>query len=120
MENLCFSSKKHVLHKNNGNTLPLFAEMFDNDAVFFPHTNSHSVKLVHHSFGHGVKVDYPGFHSIAFWTPIGGNAPFLCIEPWNGAAIYDDEDNDFINKRDVELLPAGEKKEYKLVITLLN
>jgi len=120
LENLCFSSKKHVLHKNNGNTLPLFAEMFDNDAVFFPHTNSHSVKLVHHSFGHGVKVDYPGFHSIAFWTPIGGNAPFLCIEPWNGAAIYDDEDNDFINKRDVELLPAGEKKEYKLVITLLD
>ena len=120
LENLCFSSQKHVSHKNNGNILPLFAEMFDNDAVFFPHTNSRSVKLVHHILGHGVKVDYPGFHSIAFWTPIGGNAPFLCIEPWNGAAIYDDEDDNFLHKRDVEILPAGEKKKYKLVITLLD
>ena len=120
LENLCFSSKKHVLHKNNGNILPLSAEMFDNDAVFFPHTNSRSVKLVHHSMGHGVKVDYPGFHSVAFWTPIGGNAPFLCIEPWNGAAIYDDEDDNFLHKRDVEILPAGETKEYKLVISLLD
>lgn len=119
LEKLCFSSQKRILHGNKGNVLPLSAEMFDNDAVFFPHTNSNSVKLVHHKLGHGIKVDYPDFHSVAFWTPIGGNAPFLCIEPWNGAAIYDDEDDIFAHKRDLEVLSAGEQKQYHLTITLL-
>ena len=78
------------------------------------------MKLIHSGTKKGIQVDYSGFHSIAFWTPIGGNAPFLCIEPWNGAAIYDDEDNDFCHKRDVEILPAGESKTYELKISLLG
>lgn len=120
LEQLCFSSKKEVSHGGAGTVLPLAAELFDNDAVFFPHVNSRFVKLVHHSQEHGIRVDYPDFHSIAFWTPIGGKAPFLCIEPWNGAAIYDDEDDIFEHKRDVETLAAGKTKTYKLKISLLG
>ena len=120
LEHLCFSSSKKQHFQPDGNILPLVANMFDNDAVFLPHTNSRSVKLIHSGTKKGIQVDYSGFHSIAFWTPIGGNAPFLCIEPWNGAAIYDDEDNDFCHKRDVEILPAGESKTYELKISLLG
>lgn len=120
LEQLCFSSEKRVTHGENGTILPLSAEMFDNDAVFFPHCNSHVVNLVHATKGHGVQVCYPEFHSIAFWTPIGGNAPFVCIEPWNGAAIYDDEDDNFIHKRDVEILAPAQSKIYHLEITLLD
>ena len=87
LENLCFSSTKKQYPKAEGRTLFLSAPMFDNDAIFLPHTNSRSVKLIHAVTKKGIQVDYPGFHSIAFWTPIGGEAPFLCIEPWNGAAI---------------------------------
>ena len=120
LEHLCFHSKKQISYDGPGNILPLTAELFDNDAVFFPRVNSRSVKLVHHSGTHGVQVDYPDFHSIAFWTPIGGKAPFLCIEPWNGAAIYDDEDDTFENKRNLEILASGETKNYKLKISLLG
>jgi len=120
LEQLCFLSKKRVSFGENSNILPLTPEMFDNDAVFFPQTNSRSVKLVHTSHNHGIKIDYPDFHSIAFWTPIGGKAPFLCIEPWNGAAIYDDENDNFVNKRDLETLAPGENKQYQLTISLLG
>jgi len=120
LEKLCFSANGQVTHGEAGTVLSLTPEMFDNDAVYFPHVNSHSVKLVHHSLTHGIEVSYPDFHSIAFWTPIGGKAPFLCIEPWNGSAIYDDEDDDFVNKRDVEFLAPGKSKDYHLKISLFG
>jgi len=120
LEQLCFSATRQVAFGNSGNILPLTPEMFDNDAVFFPHVNSRSVKLIHYATGHGIRVDYPDFSSIAFWTPIGGKAPFLCIEPWNGSAIFDDEDDEFVNKRDVQFLAPGESKDYHLKISLLG
>lgn len=121
LESLCFSSnRKQCFSKEKERLLSLNVNMFDNDAVFFPYTNSRSVKLVHAVTGNGIQVDYPDFHSIAFWTPAGGNAPFLCIEPWNGAAIYDDEDNEFCHKRDLELLPPGSHKTYHLEISLIG
>lgn len=120
LEHLCFSATRKVSHGESGNILPLAPEMFDNDAIYFPHANSRCVKLIHHSLTHGVEVAYPDFHSIAFWTPIGGQAPFLCIEPWNGSAIYEDEDDEFVNKRDVEFLAPGESKEYHLQISLIG
>lgn len=120
LENLCFSATKKQHFADKSNTLPLTPSMFDNDAVYFPHTNSHKVQLVHKETGKGIEVAYPGFSSVAFWTPIGGNAPFLCIEPWNGAAIYEDEDNVFCHKRDIETLSANCGKTYELEISLLG
>lgn len=122
LDALCFHSKKTIDLKGDGTgtTLALTPELFDHDAVFFRHVTSRAVNLVHHTKGHGVSVAFPGFHSVAFWTPIGGQAPFLCIEPWNGAAIYEDEDDQFEHKRDVELLPADETKTYELTISLLG
>ena len=120
LEELCFSSTKKQSFNAKGHILPLCTSMFDHDAVFFPHTKSRSVKLVHHTTQKGIQVDYPDFHSIAFWTPANGVAPFLCIEPWNGSAIYDDEDNEFCHKRDLEFLDAGQNKSYNLTISLLG
>jgi len=120
LEQLCFSATKQVSFGGPGSVLPLTPEMFDNDAVYFPHVNSRCVKLVHHSLNHGIEVAYPDFCSIAFWTPIGGKAPFLCIEPWNGSAIFEDEDDEFVGKRDVEFLAPGKSKDYHLQISLLG
>jgi len=120
LEQLCFSAGKQVSLCGHGTILPLTQKLFDNDAVFFPHINSRLVQLVHRNSNYGVEVAYPDFCSIAFWTPIGGKAPFLCIEPWNGSAIFDDEDDEFITKRNVQFLSPGESKDYHLRISLLE
>ena len=120
LEKLCFCSDKQITFASHGNTLALEKKMFDNDAIFFPQIVSRSVKLVHTSREHGIRVDYPDFRSIAFWTPIGGEAPFLCIEPWNGSAIYDDENDDFICKRNVEILAPDNSKTYNISISLIG
>ena len=120
LENLCFNKDKTTTFAQKATVLPLNASMFDQDAVYFPHTASHGVSLKNPSTGKGVYMDYSGFKSIAFWTPIGGNAPFLCLEPWNGAAIFEDEDDIFAHKRDIEVLAPSKDATYKLEISLLG
>lgn len=118
LENMEFNTEKKVVQKAEGNTLPLTVAMFDSDAVFFEHTNSHRVSFLNTHTGKGVTMDYPDFESIAFWTPAGGNAPFLCLEPWNGSAIFHQDSDIFSEKRGIlSLMPEGEKT-YHLKITL--
>lgn len=104
---------------DNSDTIQLDYSFFDIDAIVCSHLKSKSVKLIHPITGKGIQVDYPDFATISFWTPANVEAPFLCIEPWNGAAIFADEDDEFVHKRDIQTLQAGESKTYRLSIRLL-
>ena len=119
LKNMCFFADKRMVHDASGKTLRLSRELFDQDALYFYHTHSHSVALKNPATGKGIRMDYPDFASIAFWTPMGGKAPFVCLEPWNGSAIFEDEDDYFANKRDIQILEAGQRKEYRLKICIL-
>ena len=118
LENMEFNLDKTVHQAGNGNLLPLSVPMFDQDAVFFEHTNSHRVSFLNRNTRKGVSMYYPDFESIAFWTPAGGQAPFLCLEPWNGSAIFHQDDNVFEHKRGILTLEPGAKKSYHLEIEL--
>lgn len=94
--------------------------MFDQDAVFFEHTNSHRVSFVNAVTGKGVSVYYPDFESLAIWTPTGGKAPFLCLEPWNGSGIFHQDDDIFAHKHGILTLESGKEKTYHLEISLIE
>lgn len=47
-------------------------------------------------------------------------APFLCIEPWNGSAVYAAEDDEFIHKNHVQALPPKASKSYRMAIRILK
>ena len=51
-----FNTEKKVVQKAEGNTLPLTVAMFDSDAVFFEHTNSHRVSFLNTHTGKGVTM----------------------------------------------------------------
>ena len=119
LENMQFDPVNTKRYLDHSDTLKLDYSLFDIDALVFSHMKSRSVQLVNPATGKGIQVDYPDFSTVAFWTPANAGAPFLCIEPWNGAAIYADEDNDFTHKRDIQVLKAGESKTYELSIKLL-
>jgi galactose mutarotase-like enzyme len=120
INNLCFLTSKSYLSLDNSPFLPLFTEIFDNDAIYFQHTTSHAVSLINPATQKGIHLAYPDFSSIAIWTPAGGKAPFLCLEPWNGAAIFEDEDDIFCHKRDIQTLKQNECSSYHLEISLLG
>lgn len=119
LNNLQVNIDNRINFVDENNRIMLKNSLFDEDAIMFDKINSDSVKLINTNSKHGVQVDYKGFDFIAFWTPTKMNAPFLCIEPWNGIAVCSDEDNQFINKRGVKHLNIGENHSYSLLISLI-
>ncbi len=115
-----FDAESRGVHLDHTRILPLAYHLFDRDAVFFEQIASRKVSLVHRDTGRGVEVSYPGFETVAFWTPNEKQAPFLCVEPWNGSAIRSDEDDEFSHRHHVQVLAEGEKKDYHLEIRILG
>ncbi|MCI8661065.1 MAG: aldose 1-epimerase family protein [Lachnospiraceae bacterium] len=118
--NLEFDAQGEGISLDHTRVLPLSYELFKKDAIYFDAIRSRSVSLIHKDSRKGVELSYPGFETIAFWTPYGKNAPFLCIEPWNGSAIRSDEDDDFIHRHHLQILKPGEKKQYFMEIRLIG
>lgn len=83
-----------------------FAEM---DTIIFSLLRSGNVSLFHRETGRGVRLDFHEFPMVAFWTKPG--APFLCLEPWQGCAAWDNESGRFEDKPFCTVLQPGcEKK----------
>lgn len=82
-----------------------FAEM---DTIIFSMLRSGNVSLVHQETGRGMRLDFHEFPMVAFWTKPG--APFLCLEPWQGCAAWDNESGKFEDKPFCTVLrPESEK-----------
>ena len=94
---------------NDSKILPLDYSIFSEmDTVIFSGLRSGKVSLLHRQTGRGVCLDFHEFPMVAFWTNPG--APYLCLEPWQGCAAYDNESGEFCSKPFCETLaPGGEK-----------
>lgn len=93
----------------DGNRIALnyddFAEM---DTIIFSMLRSGNVSLLHRETGRGVRLDFHEFPMVAFWTKPG--APFLCLEPWQGCAAWDNESGKFEDKPFCTVLRPGSGK----------
>lgn len=102
------------------NTLKLDYAVFDKvDTLCFEGLRSTGVSLRHRESGHGVHMDFKGFPMLALWTPPGKAAPFLCIEPWQGCADYEDCDGELAHKPYAVVLRPGRHWSLGYTITTL-
>lgn len=92
---------------------PLTYSKFDNDAILFENLKCRSVKLIHYETERGLQFDFPDYPSIAFWTPVKKNAPFLCLEPWCGGTMDQVLVTNLLEKKYVQHLPGGESRDYR-------
>lgn len=99
---------KQEHHLNDSNCIPLDYSLFDSDAMIFTGLKSPYLSIVHKDTGKGLRFTPENFETVAIWSPIGKKAPFLCIEPWNGTAIWDTDDDVFAHKKGICSLKAGE------------
>jgi galactose mutarotase-like enzyme len=74
----------------NASSFSLSHDMFDLDVIVPDSLLSKSVAMINKKTGHGVQVDYPDFENLAVWSQK-GDAPFVCLEPWNGRASSMDD-----------------------------
>lgn len=99
-----------------GRTIPLSRNLFRDNALYFPEIVSRRVSLVHRANGCGVEVSYPDFETIAFWTTSPDQAPFLCIEPWNGSGARTGERDELVHKNHVRRLEPGATHDLSMAI----
>ena len=65
-------------------TYPVDAHTFDKDALIFDHGQVKKVGLVDADGAKLVTMFCPDALSVGIWAPAGGEAPFICLEPWIG------------------------------------
>lgn len=118
-QRLEFNPNNRISRLKESNTLSLNYELFKDDAVYFDELVSRKISIVNRNTGRGVEVSFPDFETVAFWTTYPEKAPFICVEPWNGSAVYAGEDDEFIHKNHVQILSPGSVKSYNLSIGMI-
>lgn len=88
------------------------------DTMIFDDLQVSAVSLLHQKLGHGVRMEFPDFPMVAFWTKSGTDAPFICLEPWHGCAALEDESGIFSEKPGCVLLRPGEEKTFTYAVTI--
>lgn len=106
---LVFSKNGYLIEEveyplKNGCILPLRHSIFNNDAIFLYNTGN-SVTLT--AGEKNITVDYPDMKYIGFWHTPKTDAPYICIEPWNGSPSYEGKIDDIEKKRDIILIESG-------------
>lgn len=99
------SDKTISLPTENGK-LALSHSLFDNDALILKSTVSNYVDIAKNN-NRLLRVAYNDFPHLGIWTK--ENAPFLCIEPWQGYSDSLDSNGNILEKEGIILLKPGEK-----------
>jgi galactose mutarotase-like enzyme len=105
LENDLLSDKTELLPVTAGN-LPLDYKLFENDALILKSAQSREITIKKGTEDY-VKVAYPAFPHLGLWTKT--DAPFLCIEPWQGYSDTNDASGNLAEKEGIILLRPQEK-----------
>lgn len=89
------------------NTMPLYHEMFNDDAVVLGNV-PRGVTLKSDGSVHSVHVEFPGMEFVGFWHARPSDAPYVCIEPWATLPSHNDYVEDIEKQEYMLHLPAGE------------
>lgn len=95
-------------------------KLFDDDAIIL--CGVHSVTLASRASRRSVTVQCPDAEYFGLWqTQHSADAPFLCLEPWQGIPSFDDDSDipDELSRREgMRRLAAGERTYFRFDITL--
>lgn len=102
----------------NDDTIPLYYELFNEDALVFKNIPSKQVWIQHKEGGKKLVVDYQEFPHLGIWSVPGGN--YVCIEPWIGCADQHDQPSDFYQKDNLVVLEPEQIFEAAFKVSLVH
>ncbi|MBF0780215.1 MULTISPECIES: aldose 1-epimerase family protein [unclassified Granulicatella] len=98
-------------------TFPLTYDLFKDDALIFETDEQKvSVELTSNKHQHGVCVSYQRNLFCGIWTPYPKQAPFVCIEPWQGVSDLDDFEGELPQKFAINALEAQKQATFSYAI----
>ncbi|MTV83298.1 aldose 1-epimerase family protein [Secundilactobacillus folii] len=106
------------LANSNGSLIPLNHEMFEKGLVIIENDGIKRVTLSSPSTKHSVSLTLDQFRYVCLWTKEGANAPFLCIEPFQGLPDVSGHEVELLDKEGNVKLSAGESHEVGYEMTL--
>lgn len=91
---------------------------FDRDALIFDNGQIKQVSLEKADGTRLVTLRCPDALSVGIWSPVGKQAPFICLEPWIGRCDNSGFTGELKDKFDVQSLEAGKsfRTSYDLLI----
>jgi galactose mutarotase-like enzyme len=92
---------------NQTKILNLNKSTFDRDALVFKKLTSNKVTLTNKAEGPLITVEFADFPFLGIWSK--PNAPFVCIEPWQGYADSVYSSQKIEEKEAIRSLEAGKK-----------
>jgi len=105
-EGLLMTSPEEI-DLDDGRRLQLTHELFYLDALVIKSYRSKVIKLYSSSAMYALYFDRGAFPYLGLWAA--KNAPFVCIEPWQGLADSLDSNGEFAQKEGVLTLLPGEQ-----------
>ncbi len=102
----------------NEKSFNLSHKLFEVDAVIFDENPPRAVTLQNAETGRGVRMEYPDYPYIAFWSTA-KKAGFVCVEPWTGYCTTVTDSDDFRTKEGIITLKKGESKKFTYSVELL-
>lgn len=101
---------------NKTKSLELHKNSFDKDAMVFKNLNSNKVTLLNANEGPLITVEFKDFSYLGIWSK--PNAPFVCIEPWQGYADANNSSQKLEEKEAITKLKPKEKHISSYSITI--
>lgn len=91
----------------DGKTLALDHDHFREDALCFKDARSRSVSLCSDKGKHSVTLAFDDYPNVLIWSSP-NDGPFFALEPMLGLSTFLDEGDQFEEKDQVQILPAGQ------------
>lgn len=114
LENENFSGKTNLI-KLQDKTLKLSYDLFEKDAIVLKNFESNHLTIYKHNSPF-IKISFDNFPHLGIWTK--KNAPFLCIEPWQGYADNSDTNGDLTKKEGMLHLSPNEEKNFSITFEI--
>lgn len=102
----------------NGSTIKLNHDNFEAGLLIIENNGLKSVKLSSPKSEHSIEMSLDDFRYLCLWTKEGANAPFLCLEPFDGLPDVNGDLRELEAKEGNLKLPAHANKLIKYQMTL--
>lgn len=97
--------------------LELKASTFDDDALVFENSQTDMVILYDKDRRAYLGVGFTDAQTLGIWSSKGKNAPFVCVEPWNGLTDPEGFDGDISERAWIQRLDPGEQRRHEYMVT---
>jgi len=102
-----------------GNEIPLSHELLDDGLIILDNPEIQSVSLSSPNQKHSVTLQVNDFPYLAIWSPEHKQAPFICVEPFNGLPDEFGDPSDLFHKQGNVNVKARDQKQMHYQIDLI-